>query len=58
MGDPGADRVLVVDDESAIRDIIHRYLAAEGYQVAEAADDQEALDRSPRSVPTWSCWTC
>ena len=42
---PGPERVLVVDDESAIRDIVRRYLVAEGYQVAEAADGQEALDR-------------
>ncbi|MGF9696893.1 MULTISPECIES: response regulator transcription factor [Paenibacillus] len=35
--------VLVVDDESEIRDIIHVYLRNEGYQVIEAADGEEAL---------------
>jgi DNA-binding response OmpR family regulator len=36
--------VLVVDDESEIRDVIHVYLRNEGYCVLEAADGLEALD--------------
>lgn len=36
--------VLVVDDDSEIRDVIHVYLRNEGYQVLEATDGQEALD--------------
>jgi len=35
--------VLVVDDDSEIRDIIHVYLRNEGYQVVEAANGLEAL---------------
>ncbi|CQR55864.1 response regulator transcription factor [Paenibacillus riograndensis] len=35
--------VLVVDDDSEIRDIIHVYLRNEGYHVIEAADGEEAL---------------
>ncbi|WP_044482119.1 response regulator transcription factor [Paenibacillus antibioticophila] len=35
--------ILVVDDESEIRDIIHVYLRNEGYHVIEAADGEEAL---------------
>jgi DNA-binding response OmpR family regulator len=35
--------ILVVDDESDIRDIIHVYLRNEGYHVIEAADGEEAL---------------
>lgn len=35
--------VLIVDDDSEIRDIIHIYLRNEGYQVIEAADGLEAL---------------
>lgn len=36
--------VLVVDDDSEIRDVIHVYLRNEGYHVIEAADGLEALD--------------
>lgn len=36
--------VLVVDDDSEIRDVIHVYLRNEGYHVIEATDGLEALD--------------
>lgn len=36
--------VLVVDDDSEIRDVIHVYLRNEGYRIIEAADGLEALD--------------
>ncbi|RCX23181.1 DNA-binding response OmpR family regulator [Fontibacillus phaseoli] len=36
--------VLVVDDDSEIRDVINVYLRNEGYRVIEAADGLEALD--------------
>ena len=36
-------RVLVVDDEDKIRQVIGIYLANEGYQVGEAIDGEEAL---------------
>ena len=45
MDEPRSERVLVVDDEAAIRDVVRRYLTAQGYQVAEAADGEEALAR-------------
>jgi DNA-binding response OmpR family regulator len=38
-------RVLVVDDEVAIRDIVRRYLEADGFDVAEATNGQDALTR-------------
>ena len=37
-------RVLVVDDEPAIRDAVGYALGREGFDVAEAADGREALD--------------
>jgi len=44
-------RVLVVDDEAAIRDIVRRYLTAEGFEVAEAATGGEALDLTGELEP-------
>lgn len=36
--------ILVVDDDSEIRDVIHVYLRNEGYHVLEASDGIEALE--------------
>jgi two-component system chemotaxis response regulator CheY len=38
-------QALVVDDSRAMRTIIGRFLKEAGYQIAEAADGREALDR-------------
>jgi DNA-binding response OmpR family regulator len=43
--------VLVVDDEATIRDIVRRYLTADGFEVAEAADGDEALARFAAHPP-------
>jgi two-component system, OmpR family, response regulator MprA len=40
-----AMKILVVDDERAVRDSLRRALMLEGYEVELAADGQEALDR-------------
>jgi CheY-like chemotaxis protein len=39
----GNMRILVVDDEAVIRDIIHRVLANRGHEIIEAANGLEAL---------------
>ncbi|HEX6425078.1 MAG TPA: response regulator transcription factor [Acidimicrobiales bacterium] len=44
-------RVLVVDDEATIRDIVRRYLVAEGFEVDEAADGEQALARCAAAAP-------
>ena len=38
-------RVLVVDDDTAIREFVALALQDEGYAVATAADGREALER-------------
>jgi DNA-binding response OmpR family regulator len=37
-------RVLVVDDEPIVREVLERYLTREGFEVAAAADGQAALE--------------
>ena len=37
-------RILVVDDEKGIRDILEKYLTAQGHEVLTAASGQEALE--------------
>jgi len=46
-----APRVLVVDDEPMVRDVLARYLAREGFAVEVAADGVEALDRYGATDP-------
>jgi two-component system KDP operon response regulator KdpE len=42
-------RVLVVDDEPAIRRLLRTSLTAQGYQITEAEGGQEAIDLSKRN---------
>src|SRR5580658_3935682 len=44
-------RVLVVEDDADIRELIRYNLAEEGFAVDEAADGAQALDRVRRRVP-------
>lgn len=44
-------RILVVDDEPELRQMLHRYLEAEGFEVAEAIDGETALSRIRNSPP-------
>ena len=59
MNDIGL-RVLVVDDERAIRRYLHAALNAQGYTVYEASGGKEALnmvvaDRPDLIILTWAC---
>lgn len=42
--------VLIVDDESAIRAVLARWLGAVGYDIREAADAESALDALARAA--------
>src|SRR5512141_1724229 len=50
MGDAG-QRVLVVDDENAIRRYLHTALTAQGFSVYEAANGQETLNAVVENRP-------
>jgi CheY-like chemotaxis protein len=39
----GRDRVLVIDDEDTVRDLMRRFLTREGFEVVTAADGAEGL---------------
>ncbi|MFZ1977947.1 MAG: response regulator [Bacteroidota bacterium] len=41
---PTKNRILVVDDEEALRIVLSAELEGEGYQVSNAADGQEAIN--------------
>jgi len=47
----GTVRVLIVDDEAIVRDVLTRYLEREGFLVDSAADGEEALELAARSRP-------
>lgn len=44
-------RVLVVDDDDTVREVVHRYLARDGHTVLEAADGATALTAVRREAP-------
>jgi len=51
MAPPVAKRILVVEDEDAIRETLRYNLAREGYQVIEAATGPDALDLARAERP-------
>jgi DNA-binding response OmpR family regulator len=51
IGGVAAERVLVVDDEPMVRDVLARYLSLEGFEVSEAADGRAALERIAEHDP-------
>jgi DNA-binding response OmpR family regulator len=48
---PAEARVLVVDDEPIVREVLSRYLSRAGFDVSSAADGQAALDLFEASRP-------
>ena len=53
MGTMEAMKIMVVDDERAVRESLRRALELEGYEVELAADGEEALEQiGPRRSRT------
>lgn len=48
---PSGSRVLVVDDDATVREVVRRYLSRDGHQVIEAADGPSALSAVRSSAP-------
>lgn len=46
-----ADKILVVDDEREIRDLLKTSLSAEGYEVIVGSDGEEAMELAKREYP-------
>ncbi len=47
----GADTILVIDDDPAVRDLIRRHLTKEGFQVVSASSGAEALQLARKLYP-------
>lgn len=43
LAPPGAKTILVIDDDSTVHDLMHRFLSKEGYRVASAFSGEEGL---------------
>ncbi|MCB9133904.1 MAG: response regulator transcription factor [Anaerolineales bacterium] len=48
---PLAKSILVVDDETTIREVVRRYLERDGFKVREAADGYACLDALAEHIP-------
>ena len=48
----------MIDDDAAVRDLLQRLLAREGFRVLLAAGGEEGLRLARQRAPTRSPWTC
>ncbi len=55
--DRDTQRILIVDDEPAVREALQRSLAFEGYGTEVAVDGADALEKAAAYRPTWSSST-
>jgi DNA-binding response OmpR family regulator len=46
-----SEKVLVVDDEKSIRDLLNKFLEREGYEVILASNGEEAIELAERENP-------
>jgi len=54
----GEKRVLIMDDEEAIRDLLNEVLSSAGYLVDEAAEGAEALRQYSQSMESGNTYAC
>lgn len=52
-----AKKILLVEDEKAIRDAVAAYLEREGYWVVGVGDGQSAIEEFEKHQFDWSCST-
>ncbi|MFR3922643.1 MAG: hypothetical protein ACLTYN_12495 [Dysosmobacter welbionis] len=50
-------RILIVEDEPELQELLCAYLQDAGYAAAVAGDGAAALDLFRAQSLTWSCWT-
>jgi DNA-binding response OmpR family regulator len=51
MGENGGKRILVVDDERDVRSLVCHILVDQGYEVDQAVDGREALEKIQAKTP-------
>ena len=51
MGSQNKQTILIVEDETTIREVLRRYLEREGFRVQEAGDGYQALDSMAADPP-------
>ena len=44
-------KILIIDDERPVRELIHRYLTSKGFEVLMAADGLEGMERVKKDHP-------
>lgn len=49
-------KILIADDETEIRDVLHLYLDQAGFEVAEAADGLETLSLLEKKLRIFCYW--
>ena len=45
-------KILIVDDEDLIRNVIREYLIKDNYTVDEASNGEEAIEKVKNNLPT------
>ena len=52
-----AQKVLIVEDDGNIAELLHLYLEKEGFETKVAKDGGKGVSISAPFSPTWCCWT-